>query len=348
MIKVLIVDDQSVVRNILEESLQQYSFITVVGKASNALEAKQMVPILKPDVITLDVEMPKMNGLEFLDWLMPNFPTPVLMLSSFTEVGEEITLEALDRGAMDFILKPDGTESDFVRMLNELVGKIKKLGNSNNITGKNVLYKKKETIRKSVIPKTIYRKIQLVVIGASTGGTRALELILNALPTGLPPIVVVQHITENFTKRYADRLGTICDLQVKEAENGELLEDGYVYIAPGNHHLLVRKMAGKLLLETDFFDKVSGHRPSIDVLFESVARGGFASTTLGVLLTGMGKDGAAGLLSLRKNGARTIGQDEASSVVYGMPKEAFLLGAVEKQMSLEDIAEGMVKIMDNG
>lgn len=345
MIRLLIVDDQLVVRNILQEALKKYTFIKVVGKASNALEAKLLIPVIKPDLITLDVEMPGINGIDFLDWLIPNYQIPVIMLSSYTETGAKITLEALNKGALDFVQKPNGTEVDFNRMLKELTYKIRKLGGIKN--GKNL----KISLNQSSKPvdklpgKGKYGKIRLIAIGASTGGTQVINFILGRLPDKLPPIVIVQHMAEYFTKIFADRLATTSGLKVKEAKNGDLLETGNVYIAPGNKHILVRRMAKKLLLEIEFFDKVSGHRPSIDVFFQSIADGGFSEGTLAILLTGMGKDGANSLLSIRQNGGRTLGQDENSSVVYGMPKEAFQLGAVEKQVSLENLPSEILNLI---
>jgi two-component system chemotaxis response regulator CheB len=345
MIRILIVDDQLVVRNILEEALKKYSFIEVVGKAPSALEAKRLIPIIKPDLITLDVEMPGMSGVEFLDWLIPNYHVPVLMLSSYTEVGAEITLEALSKGAMDFVQKPDGTEADFSRMLKELAFKIKKIGSIKTLKTRTTTSVHNLEPGNKLPKKEKSGKIRLIAIGASTGGTQAIDFIVTHLPNNLPPIVIVQHMPEHFTKLFANRLAITTGLKVKEAENGDLLEEGNVYIAPGNKHLLVRRMAGKLLLEIEFFDKVSGHRPSIDVFFKSIADGKFSETTLAILLTGMGKDGANGLLSIRQKGGRTLGQDEASSTVYGMPKEAFLLSAVEKQVSLENFPSEILNLI---
>ena len=344
MIRILIVDDQLAVRNIIEEALIVNPVIQIAGKASNALEAKKLVPMLKPDLITLDVEMPGMNGLEFLDWLMPNFPTPVIMLSSHTKKGAEITLDALQKGAMDFIEKADGTEKDFIRMVEELTYKISKLGRLKNSKQSFITPKIDSEIKKTNV-KDKKGIVKLIAIGASTGGTQALDFLLNHFPPNLPPIVIVQHMPEHFTKLFANRLAVTSGLKVKEAENGDLLEEGGVYVAPGNMHCLIRRMAGKLLIEIESFEKVSGHRPSIDVMFESIARSSFASSTLGILLTGMGKDGANGLLSLRNNRARTLGQDEISSTVYGMPKEAFLLGAVEKQVSLENLPKEILSLV---
>lgn len=346
MIRVLVVDDQMVVRNILEEALGRYKVIQVVGKASNALEAKRLIPQLKPDVITLDVEMPGISGVDFLDWLIPSYPVPVIMLSSYTQTGAEITLEALDKGAMDFVQKPDGSEEDFLRMLEELVIKIKKLAGLKLLKkqtpqNQNLPQSQKHTLTKREKSGTI----QLIAIGASTGGTQAIDCILRDLPNNLPPIVIVQHMPEHFTKLFANRLASTSGLLVKEAENGDLLEEGHVYVAPGNQHILIRRLWKRLLLELEVFDKVSGHRPSVDVMFESIARGGFANITLGILLTGMGRDGANGLLALREAGAKTLGQDEFSSAVYGMPKEAFYIGAVEKQVKLENIAEEILLLV---
>ncbi|BDA78034.1 chemotaxis response regulator protein-glutamate methylesterase of group 1 operon [Leptospira kobayashii] len=332
MIRVLIVDDQSLVRNVLEEELNKHSEIKVVGKASNAVEAKNLLPGLKPDLISLDVEMPGMSGLDFLDWLFANFPTPVIMLSSYTEAGAQTTAKALQKGASDFVHKPNGTEEDFLRMLNELTYKIKKIGSSSIAQLRSPFSEKRITTNESKAS-----QIKLIAIGASTGGTQAIDFILNQLPNFLPPIVMVQHMPEHFTTLFANRLAQTSGLNVKEAANGDLLEDGAAYLAPGDHHLLVRKLAGKMYLEVEKFDKVSGHRPSVDVLFDSIARAGLASKSLGILLTGMGRDGANGLLAMKEKGARTIGQDASSSVVYGMPREAFELGAVEKQTSLNDI-----------
>jgi len=345
MIRTLIVDDQLVAPNILEETLAKNSFIKIVGKATNALEAKRLVPTLKPDLITLDVEKHGINGLDFLDWLMPNFPTPVIMLSSHTKEAAEVTLDALHKGAMDFIEKADGSEKDFIRMKFELTEKIIKLGKSSifrkNLSPRDV--KGQETNR--ALFKDRKGLIKLIAIGASTGGAQALDFILNRIPLDLPPIVIVQHMPEHFTKLFADRLRAASGLRVKEAENGDILEVGGVYVAPGNKHMLIRKMAGKLFVEIEFFDKVSGHRPSVDIMFESIAKSSFASSSLGILLTGMGKDGANGLLSLKIAGARTIGQDEFSSVIYGMPKEAFLLGAVEKQVNLENMPKEILSLV---
>ncbi|TGL87148.1 chemotaxis response regulator protein-glutamate methylesterase [Leptospira congkakensis] len=340
MIKLLIVDDQSVVRKVLAEMFAGDKNIQVVGTASNALEAKRLVPQLLPDVISLDVDMPGMSGIEFLDWLMPNFPTPVIMLSTYTVSGANATIQALERGAMDFVKKPDGTEADFLRMLEELTNKIKKFG---------IGAKPKQVLTNSQSKlsglKGKQTEIKLIAIGASTGGTQALDFILHKLPNDLPPIVVVQHMPEHFTALFAQRLNQTTGLPVKEAAHGDILEQGHVYLAPGDQHLLVRRMAGRFYLEVEMFDKVSGHRPSVDVLFNSISQGKMGNHCLAILLTGMGRDGASGLKGIKDVGGRTIGQDEESCVVYGMPKEAFLLGGVEKQVSLSAIPDVILQYL---
>ncbi|TGN19975.1 protein-glutamate methylesterase/protein-glutamine glutaminase [Leptospira idonii] len=344
MIRLLVVDDQSVVRNVLGEAFKKDPMIEVVGTAANAIEAQKLIPHLKPDLISLDVEMPGMSGLDFLDWLIPNHPTPVIMLSTYTQTGAEITLQALQKGAMDFVQKPDGSEEDFLRMLNELTYKIKRLG----VASRPRQFVRQQVSRKLETSSQKKTSIKLIAIGASTGGTQAIDYILNQLPNHLPPIVMVQHMPEHFTTLFAQRLAQGSGLKVKEAENGDLLEDGCVFLAPGDKHMLVRRMAGKMYLEIETFDKVSGHRPSIDVLFNSIASAKLAGDCLAVILTGMGRDGAKGMLELRGKGARTIGQDEDSSVVYGMPREAFLLGAVEKQRSLETIPSEIINTIGLG
>ncbi|MDF3820478.1 chemotaxis response regulator protein-glutamate methylesterase [Leptospira sp. 96542] len=344
MIRLLIVDDQNVVRNVLSNAFQDDKYIEVVGTASNALDAKKIVPELRPDVISLDVDMPGMSGLDFLDWLIPNYPCSVIMLSTYTETGAQVTLKALQKGAMDFVQKPDGTEEDFLRMLKELSFKIKKLGTSP---------KPKYALTafsgdKLKGPKSKLGFINLIAVGASTGGTQAIDFILNRLPNGLPPIVIVQHMPEHFTALFANRLCQTSGLPVKEAAHGDILEEGFVYLAPGDKHMLVRRLAGKMYLEIESFDKVSGHRPSVDVMFNSIAKGGMAKNCLAILLTGMGRDGAIGLKNIKDAKGKTIAQDETSSVVYGMPKEAFLLGAVEKPMALSRIPNEIVQIVETG
>ncbi|PJZ44907.1 protein-glutamate methylesterase/protein-glutamine glutaminase [Leptospira brenneri] len=340
MIKLLIVDDQSVVRNVLTEMFSNDPNIQVVGTASNALEAKRLVPQLLPDVISLDVDMPGMTGIEFLDWLIPNFPIPVIMLSTYTVSGANATIQALEKGAMDFVKKPDGTEADFLRMLEELKNKIKKFG----LGSKPKQYITSNQSKLSGL-KGKQTNIKLIAIGASTGGTQALDFILHKLPNDLPPIVIVQHMPEHFTTLFAQRLNQTTGLPVKEAEHGDILEPGHVYLAPGDQHLLVRRLAGRFYLEVEMFDKVSGHRPSVDVMFNSISQGKMGSHCLAILLTGMGRDGAVGLKAIKDSGGRTIGQDEESSVVYGMPREAFLLGAVDRQVSLSSIPDVILQYL---
>jgi two-component system chemotaxis response regulator CheB len=267
------------------------------------------------------------------------------MLSSHTNKGAEITLDALQKGALDFVEKADGTEKDFIRMVSELTEKIKKLGRLKTFNTNLFSAHEKGKGTNQIQLKDKKGVIKVIAIGASTGGTQALDYILNRLPQNLPPLVIVQHMPEHFTKMFANRLAEASGLIIKEAEKGDILENGGVYIAPGNKHMLIRKMAGKLFIEIDYYEKVSGHRPSVDALFESIAKSSFAPSCLAILLTGMGKDGANGLLSLRNAGSQTIGQDESSCIVYGMPKEAYQLGAVEKQVSLENIPREILSLV---
>ncbi|TGM76457.1 chemotaxis response regulator protein-glutamate methylesterase [Leptospira levettii] len=342
MIKLLIVDDQNIVRNVLSDTFKDDPTIKVVGTAANANEAQKLVESLRPDVISLDVVMPGMSGIEFLNWLMPKYPTPVIMLSTFTQSGADATLAALSNGAVDFVQKPDGSESDFLRMLKELTTKIKKYGTEVNLQ-KQSLFAKTTKLK---FNEEKNNRIKIIAIGASTGGTQAIDYLLSRLPSNLPPIVIVQHMPEYFTSLFAMRLKTTSGLNVIEASNGDILETGGVYLAPGDKHLLVRRLAGKMYLELETFEKVSGHRPSVDVMFDSIAKGKMGNHCLAIILTGMGRDGASGIKNIRTAGGTTIGQDEKSSVVYGMPKEAFLLGGINHQTALVDIPQKIIQILE--
>ncbi len=333
-IKVLIVDDQEIIRKILSRGLNSSGEIEVIGTAKDAFEARDKIVELSPDVLTLDVEMPKMNGLEFLKKLMPQYPVPVIMVSSHTLEGKAITLEALDAGAVDFVAKPDGSENGFEKTILELTEKII-LASKVNV--------KRRLKKKELSPSVAFQKsfgksgVSLIAIGASTGGTTAVKEIIEEFSNDMPPIVVVQHMPSGFTKLFAERLDNLCELEVREACEGDKLVSGKVFIAPGDKHVVVTESLRSLYLSLSSKEKVSGHRPSVDVLFQSISELSACSRSIGVILTGMGKDGAAGLKKMMQNGALTIGQDENSSVVYGMPREAFLAGAVLKQASLEAI-----------
>ena len=341
-IKVLVVDDQALIRSIIQRGLQSSEDIEVVAKAGDAYEARDKIIEFQPDVVTLDVEMPKMNGLDFLKKLMPQYPIPVVMVSSLTRDGQSTTLEALEAGAVDFVAKPDGTEGSMQLMIETLADKIR-IAATVDVSK----YKKKEVPRRSVATPAsqLESEIRMIAIGASTGGTTALKDILCELPADIPGTVIVQHMPEGFTKMFAERLNQLCAMEVKEAEDGDEVKKGRVLIAPGDKNMYVEKKGGKFVVKIKIDDKVSGHRPSVDALFHSIAAIGTCENILGVILTGMGKDGAAGITAMRDKGATTIGQDQDSCVVYGMPREAFLLGGIEKQIALEHIAGAMIKVI---
>jgi len=335
--RVLIVDDSPTIRRILTSVLSADPGIVVVGGAPEPAVARQMIKELNPDVITLDVEMPNMNGLEFLEKIMRLRPMPVVMVSTLTQRGAEVTLAALELGAVDYFAKP--TEN-FAALLNgggdELVLKVK--------TAARARVRARQTKMPVAEPSEPFVPgDDVVAIGSSTGGVEALIEVLSHFPANCPPTVVTQHMPAHFTATFAERLDRLCKPHVSEARDGDVLVAGQVYIAPGGAaHLEIAglKTMRCRLLPTD---PVSGHRPSVDMLFRSVAamakrRG------IGVLLTGMGRDGAAGLGAMRSAGAATIGQDEATSIVYGMPRAAFETGAVERQLPLEQIGPEILRV----
>ena len=340
-IRVLIVDDSATARAVLSEILQGEPSIEVVGTASDAYIARDKIVDLRPDVICLDVEMPRMDGITFLKRLMHYMPIPVIMVSSLTQAGAKTTLEALEAGAVDFVAKPHSNIYDGKdEMRDELIAKIK-------------------VASKAKVQQRILRNIQqanttslaettnkILAIGASTGGTEALKDVLMGLPRNGPGTVIVQHMPANFTGAFADRLNSLCAMEVREARNGDSIVPGLVLIAPGDYHMVVRRSGSRYYVEIGSGDKVSGHRPSADVLLHSVAKIA-GSNSIGVILTGMGGDGARGLLAMRNAGARTLGQDEESCIVYGMPKVAFDLGAVERQLPLHAIAKGILELISH-
>lgn len=334
-IRVLVVDDSLMFRELIAKRICIDFDIEVVGTAENPYEARDKIIQYKPDVITLDVEMPRMNGIEFLRKLMPQYPLPVVVVSS----ESENILDALNAGAVDFITKPYlGLSINMEQFIQELIIKIKVASTAN-------VFKRKYELTKRTILKTmpLYKGgMKIIVMGASTGGTEALASILSKLPNDLPGFVIVQHMPPVFTKMYADRLNTICSMEVKEAKNGALILPGKVLIAPGDYQIQVKRKGSELFVECFKSEKVSGHCPSVDVLFESVAEQ-VGKKSLGVILTGMGHDGAKGLLSMKRKGAITLGQDEKSSIVYGMPKTAYNLGGVQKQVSLEQMAQTILQ-----
>ncbi len=343
-IKVLIIDDSALVRDILQKGLSADSGIEVVGAAPDVYIGRNMIVELRPDVITLDIEMPKMDGIEFLRKLMPQYPLPVIVVSSLTQRGKEITMQALEAGALDFVPKP---ATDVARgladMMLELRTKIKISANANVAHWKNKRFDSNST-NKYFNNKALSESTDKVIaIGASTGGTEAIKKVITDLPPSTPGIVIVQHMPPGFTKTFAERLNETCLMQVKEAENGDRIVTGRVLIAPGDFHMKVVRRGGHYLVELNNQEKVSGHRPSVDVLFHSVAQN-VGRNAYGVILTGMGSDGAKGLKAMRDAGARTIGQDELTCVVYGMPKVAYELGGVERQIRLDNITQELINL----
>ncbi len=336
-IRVLIVDDSATARAVLTEILASDPMIEVVGTASDAYIARDKIVELRPDIICLDVEMPRMDGITFLKRLMHYMPLPVIMVSSLTQAGAKTTLDALEAGAVDFVPKPhshiyDGKDE----MRHELIAKIKIAA---KVKVKQHLLRNVQQANTTSLAETTHK---ILAIGASTGGTEALKDVLMGLPRNAPGTVIVQHMPANFTGPFAERLNSLCAMEVREARNGDSITPGLVLIAPGDYHMVVRRSGARYYVEIGSGEKVSGHRPSADVLLNSVAKIA-GSNAIGVILTGMGADGARGLLAMRNAGARTIGQDEASCVVYGMPKVAYELGAVEKQLPLHKIANGIIE-----
>jgi two-component system chemotaxis response regulator CheB len=342
-IRVLVVDDSALMRGLLTEMINSAPDIEVVGAAPDAQAAREMIKALNPDVLTLDVQMPKMDGLEFLERLMRLRPMPVVMVSAYTEAGSDTTLKALELGAIDFIGKP---RADAVKSMEDYAEEL----------AEKIRAARGARLRKNMIPRSGVAPTQaaaapaggsaasrlnagskVIFVGASTGGTEAIKEFLMGIPADCPPILMVQHMPEAFTGSFAKRLDTLCAPRVIESKGGEKLEAGTVYLAPGHSHLQVRRTAAGLMTELLTTPPVNRHRPAVDVLFDSAASL-VGRQAIGVILTGMGKDGAQGLMRMRQAGARTFGQDEASCVVYGMPREAFLIGAVEEQCSLDDIA----------
>lgn len=341
IIKVLIVDDSALIRTLLRQILEAHEDIQVVGAAANPLIAREMIKQLNPDVLTLDVEMPHMDGLEFLGRLMRLRPMPVIMFSSLTERGSETTLRALELGAVDFAAKPRHDVAEGIRDYGDEIADKIRAAASARLRQPPPLFQTSERHTADVIL-PFERSGQrsgdtLIAIGASTGGTEAIRQVLERMPLNSPAIVITQHMPPHFTRSFAERLDKLCSIGVVEAEAGQRLEPGHAYIAPGHSHLLVHGRGGHYVCELNDGPLVNRHRPAVDVLFRSVANCA-GPRAIGILLTGMGKDGATGLLEMRSAGARTIAQNEASCVVFGMPHEAIVIGAAEEVLPLDEIA----------
>lgn len=327
-IKVLVVDDSALVRDILSRGLAIDPEIEVVGAASDPFIARDKILKLKPDVLTLDVEMPRMDGVEFLRRLMLQYPLPVVMVSALTKKGASITLAALEAGAVDVVAKPS---SDLARGLKEMLGELREKVKVAAVTNVNARMAAHDFPPGSVrldIKALAESTDKVIAIGASTGGTEALRRILQQFPAAMPGVVVVQHMPAVFTMHFAESLNSTCAMEVKEAQTGDRVLPGRVLIAPGDYHMRVGRSGGIYLVDCRKGEKVCGHRPSVEVLFQSVAK--YAGTNaIGIILTGMGSDGAEGMLAMRRAGARTIAQDEATSVIFGMPRAAYERGGAE-------------------
>ncbi|WP_298283857.1 chemotaxis response regulator protein-glutamate methylesterase [Acidocella sp.] len=333
-VRVVIVDDSATMRAVIASALKAEPGIEVVGQAAEPLEARAMIKALSPDVVTLDIEMPNMNGLEFLEKIMRLRPMPVVMVSTLTQKGADVNLRALELGAFDCVAKPSSFNPDSFASLAATV-RAAALGRVRHVPARPAAPPARAA--GSYAPDG-----RVVAIGSSTGGVEALITMLSKFPPNCPPTIISQHMPAAFTKSFAARLDKLCAAQVSEAENGDRLVAGRIYLAPGNAHIEVSGAANPSVRLNEG-ERVNGHRPSVDVMFQSVAKI-FGARAVGVILTGLGRDGAAGLLALREAGAETIGQDEASCVVYGMPRAAFELGAVARQLPLERIAERVLGV----
>jgi two-component system chemotaxis response regulator CheB len=333
-IKVLVVDDSLVFREIMSRGISADTGIEVVAKAIDPFDARDKILKYHPDVMTCDVEMPKMNGIEFIRRLLPQYPLPIIVVSTVSNA----VFDAMNAGAVDFVTKPDvQSPKSMEAFMSDLTLKIRIAAHArvNKISNprENPIFAASRT-----------ETGKIIAMGASTGGTEALYNILKCVPSNIPGIVVVQHIPPVFSRMFAERLNNQLPLQIKEAETGDWVENGRVYIAPGDRHMRVKKIGERFRIEVFEGDKVNGHCPSVDILFEAVAKEA-GKDGVGIILTGMGYDGARGLLSMRRKGARTIGQDEQSCVVYGMPRAAYETGAVEKQASLEHIPQALLTML---
>jgi len=340
-IKVLIVDDSAIVRKILSEELSHERGIKVVGTAPDPYVARDKIVRLKPDVVTLDLEMPRMDGLAFLKRLMKHYPLPVIIVSSLTKKSGKLALEAMESGAVEVLSKP-GSSYSVGEMMQQLADKIRAAARARVVRSVDELNGSKPVnIAGHLLSETTDK---VIAIGASTGGTEALKKVLTQFPPTIPGIVVVQHMPPKFTTTFSERLNQLSKIEVKEAKDGDSVHPGRALIAPGNYHMLLRRSGAKYYVSVKSGPLVNRQRPSVDVLFQSISKYAGANA-VGVIMTGMGSDGAKGLLEIRQAGARTIGQSEASCVVFGMPKEAAKINAVEKLVPLNRIPHEIIKAL---
>ncbi|MBI3230214.1 MAG: chemotaxis response regulator protein-glutamate methylesterase [Burkholderiales bacterium] len=331
-IKVLIVDDSALIRSVMNEIISSQSDMEVVGVAPDPLVARELIKQTNPDVLTLDVEMPKMDGLDFLEKLMRLRPMPVIMISSLTERGSEITMRALELGAVDFVTKPKLSIQSGMREYSDLIADKIRAASKARIKPRVALPAgavKAGTTQLPQVRNPLTSSEKLIIIGASTGGTEAIREFLLQMPSDCPGILIAQHMPEGFTRSFARRLESLCKISVNEAAGGERILPGHAYIAPGHSHLLLARSGANYVTQLDQGEPVNRHRPSVDVLFRSAASAA-GKNAVGVILTGMGKDGAAGMLEMKNAGAYNFAQDEATCVVFGMPREAIAMGGTNE------------------
>jgi two-component system chemotaxis response regulator CheB len=340
-IKVLVVDDSALIRQILGEIIKSEPDMQLVGVAPDAFVAKKLVQETQPDVITLDIEMPKVDGLRFLEVLMSARPTPVVMISTLTEKGADATFRSLELGAVDFVAKPKIGVAEGMAAYHEMI--VEKIRTAARARVKKPA---KSTGGVSTIKSISYQGTEkLIAIGASTGGTEAIKEILSTFPANAPATIITQHMPAGFTTTYAKRLNSICHITVREAQGGERLLPGQAYIAPGDKHMEVERSGADYRIRLTDGPRVSGHKPSVDTLFYSLCKSA-GSNAIGILLTGMGSDGATGLLELYNGGSETFCQDEASCIVYGMPKVAIEKGAAKNIVSLANMGKEILQAVD--
>ena len=340
-IKVLVVDDSALIREVLARMLTRDGDISVVGTATDPIDAREKIKALDPDVVTLDIEMPNMNGLQFLDRLMRLRPTPVIMVSTLTKKGASETLLALELGAVDFVAKPSADFAGGIEAFGAGLREKIRAAAKSDVRGRAT---SQADVPKVAVKTAAAPSGALIAIGASTGGVEAIRAVLVNMPLDCPPIVIAQHMPAGFTGRFAARLDELCGISVVEAEDRMPLLAGHAYVARGDYHLRVERVSGQLKARLSQDDLTSGHRPSVDVLFESVAKA-VGPMAVGAILTGMGRDGARGLKLMREAGAYTVGQSQASSLVYGMPRVAFEEGAVVEQAPVEAIAAKLAQAL---
>jgi len=341
-ITVIVIDDSALIRKLLSEIINSQPDMLVVGAAPDPLIAREMIRALNPDVLTLDVEMPKMDGLDFLERLMRLRPMPVVMVSSLTERGSDATLRALELGAIDYVSKPKIDLTQGIQAYaDEIAHKIRTAAVSKPRARPVAGHLRSDKSVLALANRSLSTE-KLIIVGASTGGTEAIKEFLMDMPPDCPGILITQHMPEAFTKSFAARLDSLCRISVKEAEDAERVLPGHAYVAPGHSHLLLRRSGANYMTQLSSAELVNRHRPSVDVLFRSAAEYA-GKNAIGVILTGMGKDGAQGMLAMKQAGAYNFAQDEASCVVFGMPKEAIAAGATDEILPLSALAQGVMR-----